>query len=512
MQKIFQKILYSASFLTFITAQGCSVLSSNGVKKQVASKQASRQVPLGEVAPPTPIGVLPTEAQLAWQDLERYVFFHFGLNTYNDLEWGFGNTPRETFNPPRLDVDQWVETVAKAGFKGAILTAKHHDGFCLWPTKTTDYNISNTPYKNGKGDLVGELSKAVHDRGLLFGLYLSPWDRNSKYYGEKKYVDDVFHKQIKELTTHYGKLFEYWFDGANGGTGYYGGKGGKRSIDPASYYRYADAVEIVKKNNPDVMIFGGTHPTIRWAGNEHGEVGMTNWLSFSPKIGEKRGFNGDPEAPQYLPPECDVSIRPGWFYHAKEDDKVKDLKALRKIYYESVGRGANLLLNMPIDLEGRIPQKDSINLQIFHHWIEDTFSHNLLEGAKVSASNNRGGAFYQAENLLDGDKESYWATADGISGAELEVELPEERALNVLELKEYLRLGQRIEGFAILYVAKDGSWKPVETTEEMTTIGHKRLIPFKPIKTKRLKITLRARRSAPVVLAQLGAYWDAELN
>ena len=232
-----------------------------------------------QTSAPEPILPIPTQAQIDWQRLETYAFIHFGLNTFNDLEWGYGNTPAKTFAPPILDVEQWVTTLKRAGMKGIILTAKHHDGFCLWPTKTTEYSVKNSPWKGGKGDLVKDLSEACRRHGLLFGIYLSPWDRNNAQYGFPEY-QKTFHEQIRELTTNYGKLFEYWFDGANGGTGWYGGADSARKIDPLTYYDYEGATKMLLKNNKDIMIFGGTTHTIRWIGNERGWAGETNWAMY----------------------------------------------------------------------------------------------------------------------------------------------------------------------------------------------------------------------------------------
>lgn len=455
---------------------------------------------------PLPLGAVPTEAQMDWHRLETYAFVHFGLNTYNDLEWGYGNTPASTFAPDTLDVEQWVRTLKGAGMKGVILTAKHHDGFCLWPTKTTDYSVKSSPWQNGKGDLVRDLSEACRRHGLKFGLYLSPWDRNSADYGTDKYRE-LFHEQIRELTTGYGELFEYWFDGANGGTGWYGGADEARSIDPKTYYGYHDAGELLRANNPNIMIFGGTEPTIRWVGNERGWAGETNYATYDPDLEQHytEAQWGMPNASKWLPAEVDVSIRPGWFYHHREDHQVRSVADLTNLYYQSVGRGANLLLNCPINLEGRIPTQDSINLVEWYKHLNESFANNLLSGLTPEASNSRRGRPYRPKNLTDGTIDSYWATGDSIHSAELIFELNKAQSVNNLMLQEYLPLGQRVEAFEVSTRSKDGSWEAISTRDSLTTIGYKRIIRFDATHTDAIKVHITKSRG-PICLAEVAAY------
>lgn len=472
----------------------------------LAQSQSVREMPA-----PKPIGAVPTEAQLSWHQLETYAFIHFGLNTYNDLEWGYGNTPVSTFAPKHLDTDQWVRTLKAAGMKAVILTAKHHDGFCLWPTKTTDYSVKYSPWKNGKGDLVKDLVASCRRYGLRFGLYLSPWDRHHAEYGREGY-QRAFHEQIRELTTQYGELFEYWFDGANGGTGWYGGADERRNIKPKEYYKYEEAAEMLRRNNPNIMIFGGTVPTIRWIGNEAGWAGETNYATYDLEAEQHYRENiwGHRGAKEWLPGEVDVSIRPGWFYHPREDHQVRSVANLVNIYYQSVGRGANLLLNFPVNLEGKIPTTDSINAVRWHRHIRESFRHNLAKGAQVEARDTRTGQTFVPRHIVDGKPDTYWATVDGVSTAELTLRLPRRRTINNIMLQEYIRLGQRIERFSLETQSADGTWQAIDTRDSLTTVGYKRIIRFRPVETSAIR--LRVEKSmGPVCLAELGAYHVREL-
>ena len=282
---------------------------------------------------PEPIGPLPLPKQVEWQKMETYAFVHYGLNTFTDKEWGYGDADPKTFNPSRMDVEQWVRTFKQAGMKGVIIVAKHHDGFAMWPSPLTDYNITKSSYdgpknKDGKVDVLAEVRKACDKYGLKMGVYLSPWDRNHAEYGRQAYVD-YYHKQLEQLTTEYGPLFEVWLDGANGGDGYYGGARETRKIDHRNYYNFPKIHSIIEKNQPQAIIFSDGGPGCRWVGNENGIAGIPNW-SFLKKDKVYPGMpnnevlgSGFPDGDIWVAAECDVSIRPGWFYPPEEDGKVK---------------------------------------------------------------------------------------------------------------------------------------------------------------------------------------------
>ena len=422
------------------------------------------------------------------------------------MEWGYGNTPASTFNPTNIDCEQWVMTLKNCGMKAVILTAKHHDGFCLWPTSTTEYSITNSPYKDGNGDLVRELSDACRKHGLKFGLYLSPWDRHQAEYGREGYVE-IYHKQIQELTDNYGPLFEFWFDGANGGNGWYGGADETRSIVAEKYYDYEEARDIVWRHNPDAAIFGGTVPTVRWIGNERGFADATQWCMYKTDFellnDEKTLVRGFPDGAAWLPAEVDVSIRPGWFYHASEDSLVKTVAQLTDIYYNSVGHNANLLLNFPVNQEGRIPSIDSANAVAWFQTLQHDFSDNLLKDCKVTANNTRSKR-YAPKYVLNEEYTKYWATGDGIRHAELVFEFPETTELSCLLLQEYIPLGQNVDAFYLDYYFNE-KWLPIEVDEPLTTIGYKRLVRFNTVKMDMLRIRFRTLKGT-LCLSRVAGY------
>ena len=462
----------------------------------------------GKVLPPEPILPVPEPKQVEWQQMETYAFIHFGLNTFNDREWGYGDTDPKTFNPTNLDCEQWAQTLVKAGMKGVILTAKHHDGFCLWPFEGTDYSVKNSPWKNGQGNVVKELSEACKKYGLKFAVYLSPWDRHQANYGTPEYLP-YFYAQLHDLLTNYGPVFEVWFDGANGGDGWYGGAKDIRTIDRKNYYNYPRIYEMLDSIQPQAIIFSDGGPGCRWVGNEKGFAGATNW-SFLRKGEVHPGYDksyelqyGHPDGNQWVPAECDVSIRPGWFYHPEEDDRVKSPDQLVDLYYRSVGHNATLLLNFPVDRRGLIHPVDSANAVRFHEMIQQQLKTNLVAGMTPKVSNERGGDFV-ASALTDDNFDTYWATEDGVTTADIEFSFDTPTRMNRMMLQEYIPLGQRVKAFVVEYLDKD-TWLPVKLNEETTTIGYKCLLRFETVETKGMRIRITDARG-PLCLSNVGVY------
>ena len=458
-------------------------------------------------SPPQPYGPVPSARQLGWHEMEFYGFLHFSVNTFTDKEWGYGDESESVFNPTDFNADQIARTAAEAGMKGLILTCKHHDGFCLWPSKFTEHSVKNSPWKNGKGDVVKEISEACRKQGLRFGVYLSPWDRNRADYGTPEYIT-YYRNQIRELLTGYGPIFEIWFDGANGGDGFYGGAKEKRVIDRKTFYHWPETWQIVRGLQPGTCIWSDAGPDARWVGNESGVADQTCWATlnradFAPgQANTKRLSSGDRPGTDWVPAECDVSIRPGWFYHSKEDDKVRSPQNLLELYFKSVGRGASLLLNVPPDRRGQIHENDLEALREFRKLLDQTFAHDLAAEAVIRASNTRGNdSHFAPENVLDSRRDTYWTTDDGVTNAELVMEFSKPTALSIARLREFLPLGQRVEAFE-LEQWKDGQWVEVATG---TSIGNCRLLRFEPVTTRKVRLRIVKSAATPAI-AELGLF------
>jgi alpha-L-fucosidase len=455
-----------------------------------------------EIAPPQPLLPVPSSAQMAWHEMEMNAFVHFTTNTFTDKEWGFGDEKPGLFNPTQLNINQWISTLKETGFKGAILTTKHHDGFCLWPSRYTDHSVKNSPLQNGKADIVKEFSDACKKQGLKFGIYLSPWDRNRSDYGSDSYVQ-YYRNQLKELFNAYGPVFEMWFDGANGGDGYYGGANEKRKINGASYYDWPTTLNIVREMEPNIIFFSDAGPGVRWVGNENGRAGETNWNTITPDTlfagqADINGLlnTGSENGTHWIPAETDVSIRPGWFYHAKEDSLVKTPEQLVEIYLTSVGRGSTLLLNVPPDKRGLFHEQDVKALRGFRTLLDHEFKTNFASNSRVEASSYRGNSKkYSPENLTDENKETYWTTDDSVTTASLVMHLEKLQSVKYILLKEYIQLGQRIKSFHI-EIEKEGGWKKVA---EATTIGYKRILKIEPVLTNKIRISITSAKACPII-------------
>ena len=457
------------------------------------------------VKAPSPFGPVPSENQIRWQEMEYYAFVHFSLNTYTDQSWGYGNEDVNLFNPTNLDCRQWARICKKAGMKGIILTAKHHCGFCLWPSKYTGYSVKNAPWHGGKGDLVREMADACKEYGLKLGIYLSPWDRNHPDYGKPEYIT-YFRNQLTELLTNYGDIFEVWFDGANGGSGYYGGVNETRTIDRKTYYDWNNTYKLIRKLQPDIVIWndGGDRGDLRWIGTEAGFVGETNWSLLNDTGEVEWGMlhwgleNGD----SWVPAEVNTSIRPEWFYHPGEDARVKSVPQLMEIYYNSIGRNGTLLLNFPIMPNGLIHENDEKAALEFAKAVKEAFAENLAEKMKAEATNVRGNAKrFGAARATDNDKDTYWATDDTVTKASLTINFGTPTKFNRFLVQEYIRLGQRVKAFTVEALV-DGTWNELA---KATTIGYKRILRFTTVETTQLRFRITESKSCPVI-SNIGIY------
>jgi len=458
--------------------------------------------------PPQPVLPVPSERQLAWHELEFYAFVHFNMNTFTNMEWGFGDESPELFNPTELDCRQWARICKEAGMKGIIITAKHHDGFCLWPSAYTEHSVKNSPWKNGEGDVVQELADACKEYGLKLGIYLSPWDRNHADYGKPEYID-YFRNQLRELLTNYGEVFEVWFDGANGGTGYYGGANEERRIDRETYYDWGNTRKIVRELQPMACMFSDAGPDIRWVGNEEGWARETNWCmikrdEFAPGVVDdlEKLRSGQEDGTHWVPAEVDVSIRPGWYYHPSEDHKVKTLPHLLDIYYNSIGRNASLLINFPVDTRGLIHEKDEEQILKLAEAVKTHFSDNLATGKKVNATNTRGGLkMFKATNVIDENSATYWTTDDEVIQASVTIDFGEPTTFNRFMAREEIELGQRVKEFSIEAFVNN-EWKEIDS---QTTIGRKRILRFPDVTATKVRLNIVDAKACPVI-SEIGIY------
>ena len=487
------------------------VFLKNSIVSIILIPLFSCQLHWQEPADISPNEVVPTAKLVSYQQMELIGFIHFSINTFTNKEWGFGDESPELFNPTELNAEQWVLTAKAAGIKQLILTAKHHDGFCLWPSKYTDHSIKNSPYKKGEGDIVSEFVDACRKHRLHVGLYLSPWDRNHKDYGSPAYIE-YYKNQLRELLTEYGEINEIWFDGANGGDGYYGGANEIRKIDAETYYGWDEIFSLVRELQPDIKIFSDAGPDVHWIGNEQGFAGATFWSTINSDsivIG-KSNVNylnaGDPEGKNWVVGQCDVSIRPGWFYHEDQDSLVKTPSELVDIYYKSVGRNAVLLLNLPPDKRGLIHENDVLALKGFKQILDETFAFDIAQGASVTTNNYRlNNKTFAPEHVLDNDNDTYWATDDSLFPAELILQLPRETEFDRIMIQEPIKFGQRISRFRIDIMVKAG-W---ETVFEGTTIGYKRLIRINPVSTTQVRLTF-VHANNTVAISKVGLFKASE--
>ncbi len=457
------------------------------------------------VESPAPMSVTPLPRQMEWHKMEQYAFVHFTINTFTGKEWGYGDESPELFNPTDFDADALVKVVKDANLKGLILTAKHHDGFCLWPSKYTEHSVKNSPYKDGKGDIVGEVAEACRRQGVKFGIYLSPWDRNHAGYGTDAYLE-YYRNQVRELLTAYGPVFEMWFDGANGGSGYYGGANEVRRVKSGYlYYDWPKVIDIIRELSPETVVWSSSQPEARWCSNESGVIDLHCWAMASPEMLYPNGRDsllalrhGQEDGTRWAPAEADVSIRPGWFYHEAQQPKMPE--RLFDIYLTSVGRGGTLLLNLAPDRRGRVPEQDVESLMAWRKMIDEAFRTDLSADAEFSASSSRGRGF-SAQNM-QGEDDDFWATEDGVTSGDVFLKWDEPISPKYIMIQEHIALGQRVKKFVVEARVAD-SWQQLS---EGTTIGYKRIVPLKDrISTSEIRVRFLDSRG-PLTIARIAAF------
>ena len=498
MKNELRNFLFSKPALLVIFYRACLLILF------LATLNACSEKPTETMAPPAPVHPVPSEAQLAWHQMELNAFIHFTTNTFTNKEWGYGDESPAIFNPTDFDADQWVSVLKEAGFQGVILTCKHHDGFVLWPSAYTNHSVVQSPFQDGQGDVVRAVSDACGRHGLKFGVYLSPWDRNRADYGQPSYLT-YYRNQLQELFTNYGPVFEMWFDGANGGDGYYGGANETRQIDRKTYYDWSTTLDLVRdlQPEPEVLFFSDAGPGVRWVGNERGVAGETNWntITNDTLYAGMAGINdllasGSPDGTSWIPAEVDVSIRPGWFYHPEEDSLVKTPEQLFDIYLSSVGRGSTLLLNVPPDRHGLIHENDVAALQGWRRLLDQAFANNFAAGALATADTYRGNdKTFAASQTTDESDTTYWATDDGVTRGSVEIDLGQAQRIEYVVLKEHIPLGQRVSSFSVdAWIADD--W---QTVVKGTTIGYQRILRIDPVQTSKIRVTIREARACPTL-------------
>lgn len=469
---------------------------------------AATVMPMLAQKAPEPSGLVPSERQIEWYNREMIAFFHFGINTFEEfVNEGDGRANTAIFNPTRLDCGQWMRTLKAAGIPSAILTAKHADGFCLWPSKYTDYCVKNSTWKGGKGDVVREFVDACEEHDIKAGIYLGPHDRHehlSPLYTTSRYKEYYAH-QLQELMTGYGKIWETWWDGAG--------------ADELTTDVYAHWHKVVREAQPDCVIFGTKNSycfaDVRWMGNESGITGDPCWattdsIAIRDEAEHYQGLNeGFFEGNAYVPAETDVSIRPSWFYHEEEDSRVKSVKELWDIYCTSVGRNSVLLLNYPPDRRGLIHSKDSLHTALLRQGIDETFSTNLLAGSKVKASHVRGAKF-KPEHLLDNDKATYFSTPDAQKSVEVTFAMKRQEEFDCAMIQEVIELGHRTNKWSIEYSNDGKHWTPIPEATAKQAIGYKWIVRFAPIKAKHVRLLIQDGRACPAIHT-FGVYKQSEI-